>query len=43
MDAAIRAGSVVWEDTGPHQIENPSDQPFEAVRAEFKTPQTTTR
>lgn len=37
MEATVTAGSVVWEDAGPHQIENLSDQPFEAIRTEFKT------
>jgi quercetin dioxygenase-like cupin family protein len=38
MEATVKAGTVVWENAGPHQPENLSDQPFEAVRTEFKTP-----
>jgi pimeloyl-ACP methyl ester carboxylesterase/uncharacterized RmlC-like cupin family protein len=38
MEATVKAGTVAWEDAGPHQPENLSDQPFEAVRTEFKTP-----
>ena len=35
----VKAGAVVWEDAGPHQPENLTDRPFEAVRTEFKTAQ----
>lgn len=38
MEATVKAGTVVWEDAGAHQPENLGDQPFEAVRTEFKTP-----
>ena len=38
MEATILAGKVVYEEEGPHQPENLSDQPFEAVRTEFKAP-----
>ncbi|MFN8573803.1 MAG: hypothetical protein U0132_17230 [Gemmatimonadaceae bacterium] len=32
----VKAGSVVWENAGPHQPENLTDRAFEAVRTEFK-------
>jgi quercetin dioxygenase-like cupin family protein len=28
----VKAGQVVWEEAGPHQPENLSDEPFEVVR-----------
>jgi hypothetical protein len=44
-NARVKAGTVVWEDAGPRQREKLSDQPFEALRTEFKAPDrhTTTR
>ena len=36
-DATITAGRVVWENGGAHQPENIGNQPFEAVRIEFKS------
>ena len=34
----VKAGQAVWEEAGAHQPENLSDQPFEAVRVELKSP-----
>jgi quercetin dioxygenase-like cupin family protein len=34
----VKAGQVVWEEAGPHQPENLTDEPFEAVRVELKNP-----
>lgn len=33
----VKAGTTVMEEAGPHQPENLSDQPFEAIRTEMKT------
>jgi hypothetical protein len=33
-----KAGQTVLEEAGPHQPENLSDKPFEAIRTEMKTP-----
>ena len=32
----VKKGQVVWEEAGPHQPENLTDEPFEAVRIELK-------
>ncbi len=34
----VPKGKVVWEEAGPHQPENLSDETFEAVRIELKSP-----
>jgi quercetin dioxygenase-like cupin family protein len=33
----VKAGTTVLEEAGPHQPENLSDKPFEAIRTEMKT------
>jgi len=33
---AVKKGQVVWEEAGPHQPDNLTDEPFEAVRIELK-------
>jgi quercetin dioxygenase-like cupin family protein len=38
MVGTVKKGQVVWEDAGPHQPENLTDKPFEAVRIELKDP-----
>jgi mannose-6-phosphate isomerase-like protein (cupin superfamily) len=37
MVATVTAGRTVLEEAGPHQPENLSDRPFEAIRTEMKT------
>jgi quercetin dioxygenase-like cupin family protein len=37
MSATVKAGQTVMEEAGPHQPENLSDKPFEAIRTEMKT------
>ena len=41
--ASIKAGQTVWEDSGGHQPENLSDQPFHAIRTELKNSQDCTK
>ena len=38
MVGTVKKGQVVWEEAGPHQPENLTDEPFEAVRIELKDP-----
>jgi hypothetical protein len=38
MIGNVKKGQTVWEEAGPHQPENLTSDPFEAVRIELKSP-----